>query len=152
MLLYLLRHAEAAERAKSDAARELTPEGITQARSAAEKFRQYSPLMERVHCSPYARAQQTASHVMPLFPDLELITDESISPGGDVYSVMEAIEGYGVLHLMLVGHNPFMSTLLSVLVDGTIETHRHVGNAQLYCLSMDVVAPGCGEIRYTLEP
>ena len=152
MLLYLLRHALAEERAESDAARELTAQGIAQARSVAEKFSQYSPLMERVHCSPYARAQQTASYVMPLFPDLELVVDERIAPDGDVYSVMEVIEGYDVQHFMLIGHNPFMSKLLSVLVDGTIESHRYVGNANLYCLSLDVVAPGCGEILYTLEP
>jgi hypothetical protein len=45
-----------------------------------------------------------------------------------------------------------LSNLLSVMVDGTMESHRYVDNAVLHCVSMDVVASGCGEIAYTLEP
>lgn len=152
MLLYLLRHAIAQGRAETDAARELTEEGVAQARSVAKKFRQQSPLMDRVICSPYNRAQQTASYIMPLFPELELTIDDSLRPGGDIYAVMDAIEGYALEHLLLVGHNPFMSMLLSVLVDGTIESHHHVGNAELHCFSAEIIAPGCGELVYTLNP
>ena len=152
MLVYLLRHAIAEDSAATDSVRDLTAEGLTQARSIAEKFKQYAPAMDRVQCSPYNRAQQTASAVMTLFPDLTLTLDERIKPGGDVYAVMDAIEGYDVQHLLIVSHNPFLSNLLSVMVDGTMESHRFVDNATLHCVSMDIVAPGCGEIAYTLEP
>ena len=152
MLLYLLRHALAQERAESDAARELTAEGVAQARSVAKKFRQHSPLMDRVLCSPYHRAQQTASYVMPLFPGLDMISEDSLMPGGDVYAVLDAIEDAAVQNVLLVGHNPFMSRMLSVLVDGTLESQHYVGNANLYCMSLDVVAAGCGEVLYTLNP
>ena len=67
MLLYLLRHAIAEDRAESDSARELTPKGLDQARSIAIKFSQRSPQVDRVICSPYARAQQTAASMMPTF-------------------------------------------------------------------------------------
>lgn len=152
MLVYLLRHAIAQDYAATDSARDLTAEGLEQARSITEKFRQHSPAMDRVLCSPYNRAQQTASAVMTLFPNIVLSTDDSIKPEGDVYGVIDAIEGYDVQHLLIVSHNPFLSNLLSVMVDGTMESHRYVANAALYCVSMDVVAPGCGEIIYTLEP
>lgn len=152
MLLYLLRHAIAEDRAESDSVRELTPKGLDQARSIAIKFSQRSPQLDRVICSPYARAQQTAASMMPLFPELDLTLDAGIAPDGDVYGVMDAIEGYDLQQVLLVSHNPFLSNLLSVLVDGTMETHRPVDNATLHCVSMDVVAPGCGEILYTLEP
>jgi phosphohistidine phosphatase len=101
--------------------------------------------------SPYNSAQQTASAVMTLFPCLALTLDENIKPGGDVYSVLDAIEGLDVRHLLNVSHNPFLSNLLSVMVDGTMESHRYVDNATLHCVSMDVVASGCGEIAYTLQ-
>lgn len=152
MLVYLLRHAIAQDRAATDSARDLTAEGLAQARSITEKFRQYSPAMDRVLCSPYNRAQQTASAVMTLFPDINLTTDESIKPGGDVYGVIDAIEVCDAQHLLIVSHNPLLSNLLSVMVDGTMESHRYVANATLHCLSMDVAAPGCAEIAYTLEP
>lgn len=152
MLVYLLRHAIAEESAATDSVRDLTAEGLAQASSITEKFRQYSPVMDRVLCSPYNRAQQTAFAVMTLFPDLAITTDECVKPGGDVYDVLDAIEKIDVQHLLIVSHNPFLSNLLSVMVDGTMETHRYVDNATLHCISMDVVAPGCGEIVYTLEP
>jgi phosphohistidine phosphatase len=149
MLVYLLRHAIAENRATTDSLRDLTAEGLAQARSITEKFNQYSPVMDRVLCSPYNRAQQTASAVMTLFPDIALTLDESIKPGGDVYSVLDCLD---VQHLLIVSHNPLLSNLLSVLVDGTMESHRYVDNAMLHCVSMDVVASGCGEIALTLEP
>tara|TARA_B110000858_G_scaffold198463_1_gene265316 strand:+ start:15150 stop:15608 length:459 start_codon:yes stop_codon:yes gene_type:complete len=152
MLVYLLRHAIAEDSAATDAVRDLTAEGLAQASSITEKFRQHSPVMDKVLCSPYARAKQTATAVMTLFPDLSLTTDDSIKPGGDVYSVLDTIEAYDVQNLLLVSHNPFLSSLLSVMVDGTMESHRYIANATLYCVSMDIVAPGCGEIVYTLEP
>ncbi len=152
MLVYLLRHAIAENDAASDAVRDLTAQGLAQASSVTEKFRQYSPQMDCVLCSPYSRAQQTAFAVMTLFPEIPLTTDERLTPGSDIYTMMDAIESLDLQHLLLVGHNPFLSNLLSVLVDGTMETRRHVDNATLYCLSMDVVAPGCAEIVYTLEP
>lgn len=152
MLVYLLRHALAEDSAATDSARDLTAQGLAQDRSITEKFRPYSPAMDRVLCSPYSRARQTADAVMTLFPDIALTTDESIKPGGDVYAVLDAIEGYHLQHLLIVSHNPFLSNLLSVMVDGTMESHRYVDNATLHCISMDIVAPGCGEILYTLEP
>jgi len=152
VLVYLLRHAIAEDRAATDSVRDLTAEGLAQARSITEKFKLYSPAMDRVLCSPYNRAQQTAAAVMTLFPDIALTVDESVKPGGDVYGVLDAIEGFDVQHLMIVSHNPFLSNLLSVIVDGTMESHRYMDNATLHCISMDVVAPGCGEIGYVLEP
>jgi phosphohistidine phosphatase len=152
MPIYLLRHAIAEDNAASDSVRDLTAEGLAQARSITEKFKQHSPAMDAVLCSPYNRAQQTASAVMTLFPDLALITDESIRPDGDAYGVLDAIEGLDVQHLLIVSHNPFLSNLLSAMVDGTMESHRYVANATLHCLSVDVVAPGCAEVVYTLEP
>jgi phosphohistidine phosphatase len=152
MLLYLLRHAIAEDNAATDASRDLTAQGLAQASSIKDKLSRQAPQMDKVLCSPYNRAQQTAHAVMTLFPDLSLTTEESIKPGGDVYEVMDAIEASDVQHLMLIGHNPFLSNLLSVLLDGTMNSSRHMGNATLHCISLDVVAPGCGEIVYTLEP
>jgi len=152
MLVYFLRHAIAQDRAATDSLRDLNAKGLAQAPSITEKFKQHSPVIDRVLCSPYNRAQQTASAVITQFSGLALTLDESIKPGGNVYSVLDAIEGLDVQHLLVVSHNPFLSNLLSVMVDGTMESHRYLDNATLHCISMDVVASGCGENAYTLEP
>ncbi|MDB0051564.1 hypothetical protein N9F57_01595 [Gammaproteobacteria bacterium] len=92
----------------------------------------------------------TDSAVITQFSDLTL--DESIKPGGNVYSVLDAIEGLDVQQLLVVSHNPSLSNLLPVMVDGTMGSHRCVDNATLHCVSMDVIASRCGEIAYSLEP
>ena len=66
--------------------------------------------------------------------------------------MLDAIDGLDVQHLLIVSQNPLLSSLLSVMVDGTMESHRYVDSATLHCVSMDVVASGCGEIALTLEP
>lgn len=152
MLVYLLRHGKAQATAESDAARELTREGLVETRSVVEKFETYTPTLDVALISPYQRARQTAALVRPLFPSMRFDVDKSITPSGDVYGVLDTIEQLDVQHVMLVSHNPFLSNLLSVMVDGTMESSRNIGNSTLICVSMDVVAPGCGEILYTLEP
>jgi phosphohistidine phosphatase len=152
MLIYLLRHAMAETRAETDAARELTVEGEAQARVVAEKFKSRSPTPDKIICSPYLRAQQTAAIVLAQFPNLKTTIDESVKPGADVYALLDALEAEGLQQMILVSHNPLLSNLLSVLVDGTMGSNRHMGNCTLSCISMDLVAPGCGELLYTLEP
>jgi len=152
MIIYLLRHGLAEETAASDAARELTPDGIKQNRSMVAKFKEHSPILDKAIMSPFQRARQTASSLRMIFPEIRFDVEKSIEPDGDVYDVLDALEGYGAQHLLLVSHNPFLSNLLSVLVDGTLETDRQIGNSTLVCVAMDFVAPGCGEILYTIEP
>jgi phosphohistidine phosphatase SixA len=48
MLVYLLRHAIAEGRAATDSLRDLTAEGLAQVRSINEKFKQHSPVIDRV--------------------------------------------------------------------------------------------------------
>jgi phosphohistidine phosphatase SixA len=48
MLVYLLRHAIAEDRAATDSLRDLTAEGLAQVRSINEKFKQHSPVIDGV--------------------------------------------------------------------------------------------------------
>ena len=53
--------------------------------------------------------------MITLFPGLALTFDDSIKSGGNVYSVLGAIEGLDVKHLLVVSHNPFLPNPLSVM-------------------------------------
>ncbi len=86
-----------------------------------------------------------------MFPDLNFEVNELLVPDADAYDVMQIIEQSGIEHLLLVGHNPLMSRLFSLMIDGIAETMRPFGTSNLVCIEMDLVAPGCGEIQYTME-
>lgn len=152
MLVYLLRHGIAENRATSDAARKLTREGVLQSQAVVEKFKQHAPQLDMAIVSPYVRARQTASCVQQAFPDLQFNVDSQIKPSGDVIGVMNAIEGFGVQQLLLVGHNPLLSNLLTLLVDKLPQVNSYMRNSMLVCVSMDFIAPGCGEVVFTIEP
>ncbi|NQV68757.1 MAG: phosphohistidine phosphatase SixA [Pseudohongiella sp.] len=152
MLVYLLRHGIAESEAGSDRARELTREGIMQTRDVAEKYKHHSPILDKAIVSPYPRARQTASSLQTVFPELQFDVDSRIEPDGDVYAVMDVIANFGVQQLLIISHNPFLSNMLAVMVDGTMKTNRYIGNSVLVCVSLDLMAPGCGKILYTLQP
>ena len=152
MLVYLLRHGIAESNAETDEARELTREGVLQTRSVAEKFKRHSPDLDKAIVSPYRRARQTAASVQVVFPELQFDVDNGIQPDGDIYAVMNAIEKFAVQQILLVGHNPLLSNLSAMMLDGTLDADRYMGNSMLACISTDFIAPGCGELLYILEP
>lgn len=152
MLLYLLRHGAAEPKAETDEKRELTPTGIIETRSMVQKFKLQVPVIDKAIMSPYKRARQTASVLQDAFPNMKIDVDERIQPESDIYDLMDSLEQGDVRHLLIVSHNPFLSNLLSVLVDATMETNRPIGTSVLVCVMVDFIAPGCGQILYTIEP
>jgi len=152
MLIYLLRHGDAEEKGVSDAARELSRKGVLESRALAQKLKLYEPQLDRALMSPLQRARQTASMLRVVFPSTRFEVERALEPDSDVYALFESIENMNVQHLMLVSHNPLLSNLLSLILDGTLESRRPFECSHLYCIEMDVVAPGCGTLRYKLTP
>ncbi len=152
MVVYLVRHGIADRRASSDPERELTPEGIAQSRSVVKKFFLQSPQLDKGFVSPYERAIQTASEFRLAFPGIEFEQTDLITPESDPYDVLNLLEEHQEQNVILVSHNPLLSRLVSLLVDGTLESNRQVDTSKVLCVMMDIVAPGCGELKYVLEP
>ncbi len=152
MMIYVLRHGIANPKALSDLNRELTQEGTDQTRSMAEKFKLYEPQVDKALMSPLQRARQTAAIVRVTFPNMLINVDPGLQPDADVYTFFDRIESFNVQSLLLVGHNPFLSNLISIVLDGTLESARPCECSHLYCIDMDIIAPGCGTLKYVVEP
>ncbi len=125
MLLYLLRHGIAEDHGSrgSDSERELTNEGREKtglAMQAARAMRLVPPVL--VISSPYARARQTAEIAMSEFArHAELEISTALVPSADIHTTMalvaEAIKRLSPL--MLVGHEPHLSSFGSALLGST---------------------------------
>ena len=113
MELILWRHAEA-EDGEPDLARELTGKGHRQARRMARWLRAYLPKDARILCSPARRTRQT---VDPLHRPYTIC--DAIKPGCTARQMLEA-SGWpaGDGTVVLVGHNPAISELASLLLAG----------------------------------
>lgn len=126
MDLYVLRHAIAVERGtpgfKDDSQRPLTDKGAQKMQCVAEGMLALELSFEVILSSPFVRAKQTAEIVADVFrakkkleftPHLEL--------GGDPNKLISFInEKHGSdSSLILVGHEPYLSNLISILIAGS---------------------------------
>jgi len=121
MDLYLLRHGKAAAGSgSSDDARGLTPEGRKEIRQVGGWIASRKIPLTLVATSPLTRATETAALVHGVLeprPDLE-IWDE-LAPGGNLDDLVIRIASHEAAPaLLLVGHEPLLSTLASRIIAG----------------------------------
>jgi phosphohistidine phosphatase len=119
--VYLIRHAIAEERDPvrwpDDSKRPLTAEGEARFCSAARGLRRLASAPDVVLASPYARAWRTA----------ELLQEEADWPAparaqelepSFPHAAVELLQGHAGRSIALVGHEPHLSELASLLVSG----------------------------------
>ena len=125
MKLFLLRHGLAVEPGTSgctrDSERPLTPEGRRKIRRVAGALARLDLKPDAILTSPYVRAHQTAEIVaatLRLNKRLHLCQD--LASGGDVNKLIGGINRRfaNAVSVMLVGHEPDLSRLASLLVSG----------------------------------
>lgn len=126
MRLYLIRHAHA-EDAEDDAIRPLSARGRAQVRSLAEFLRGSAALQaEEIWHSGLVRAQQTAElFVGSLDSNARLVRMEGLCPEDDPRIMADRVQQRTV-SVVLVGHEPHLSALASLLVTGTTSSARFV--------------------------
>jgi phosphohistidine phosphatase len=122
MNLYLLRHGIAVPNEDPenvpDSDRPLTPKGIKRMRGAAKGLRRLGISFDSVLTSPFVRARQTADIVaeaLGLGDHLEELS--ALAPGNSLSDLWSGLTPYqDHEHLLLVGHEPFLSAILSYLL------------------------------------
>jgi phosphohistidine phosphatase len=132
--LWVLRHAEAdrlgigEHGTRADSERRLTARGEAQSRAAGLALAQLCPGLEAVLFSPKMRARQTAELVAaewgPRAREL-LRVHESLAGGfdaGDALELARSLSADG--RLLLVGHEPDLSSVVADLTGGRVDLKR----------------------------
>lgn len=123
MDIFILRHGIAAERDArrypDDDQRPLTSEGRKKLRRIAAFLKDRGYRFDLVLTSPLVRARQTAEIVASIL-GLEDHLQETphLSPGGDPRRLIAEISVHKAGSVLLVGHEPYLSCLISVLLSG----------------------------------
>ena len=123
MNLFLLRHGIAVEPgspgARSDAERHLSPEGKKKMRKIASGMKALDLSFDLILSSPYARARETAEIVAREFGVVLEFTPR-LEVGGDPAALVAevAARSTDLADLLLVGHEPQLSRLISHLLSG----------------------------------
>ena len=122
MDLYCVRHAEA-ELSADDATRPLSEQGQKDIEKVAKYLGQYDLHIRHIIHSGKLRAKQTAE-VLAKYLKIEDMTEAPnlLDDMADVGPMREMIKTWSE-HTMLVGHLPFMPTLISALVVGDKNTY-----------------------------
>jgi phosphohistidine phosphatase len=124
MQIYLLRHgiAEDGRPGQADADRALTAEGIKRLREILKRARTASVDPSVIVTSPYVRARQTAELAAEILGFEEaLAPSAALTPMAspvDTWAELRALKGE--LSVLLVGHEPHMSSFTGFLL-GTPE-------------------------------
>ncbi|MHA6196313.1 phosphohistidine phosphatase SixA [Pseudomonas wadenswilerensis] len=141
MKVWVLRHGEAEPHARSDDQRNLTEQGRKQVlRSAAHLMGQ--PL-DAIVASPYVRAQQTAGLVHDALGFAKpLVTVPWLTPESNPDRVIAELDALGLDNVLLVSHQPLVSSLLGLLVHGSRQSGEPMSTASLAELQGDAALSG----------
>jgi phosphohistidine phosphatase len=155
---YLVRHAFAAHADPAlwpdDAERPLTPDGTSQFRVAARGLRELVPHVDCLLSSVYARAWETAEllHEVTGWPRPHACP--ALAPGWPPASAFDVLRERDERSIALVGHEPYLSGLASLLCAGhekQLRLELKKGAVAFVRVERDI-RPDAGYLIWTVTP
>ena len=141
MKLYLVRHAIAEDITdyEDDSLRPLAEKGRDKMHRIAQALRELGVGPDLIVSSPYVRASQTASVLAKeLKYKEEIAYSDFLVPMAEPDDMIGEInEKFSVDELMLVGHEPNLSSLASILLVGNPDISINLKKGGVCCLSVD---------------
>ncbi len=156
MEIYILRHGIAVERGtpryKKDSDRPLTKEGEEKMHQIADAMLGMGLKFDLILSSPYVRAKQTAQIVARQF-DEEVTFTKFLEPDGNVPEVIAEINDEKPQRVLLVGHEPDLSRLISVLISGRADASIELKKGGLCKLTSEKLTfSQCATLNWLLAP
>lgn len=157
MDIVLLRHAVAVDRGTPgyahDGDRPLTPEGERAMREIARGMHALGLSFDRMLSSPYLRARRTAEIAAGAL-DGQVEYTEHLTPGGDPRSLIRELQkSPPASRILLVGHEPHLGRLVSLLLCGDDRLPFALKKGGLCRLSAEGLSAGaCASLHWLLTP
>ncbi len=156
MEIYILRHGIAVERGtpgyKRDGDRPLTEEGVEKMRQIAKAMREMDLQFDVIFSSPYVRAKTTADIVAETLGENVTLTD-SLLPEANPPELIDEINDEKPQRVLLVGHEPDLSALISTLICGKRNADIELKKGGLAKLTAETLTYGkCATLNWLLTP
>jgi len=125
-ILYLVRHAKSSwdDPSLADKDRPLSPRGLSSAPDMGRRLAAQGHKPDLVISSPARRALTTAKKIAREtgYEESRILTDDHLYFSGtrSMVDLLEKLEDR-FANVMIVGHNPAMSSLLNILCDSSVE-------------------------------
>lgn len=158
--LYILRHGIAAERGAPgyarDSDRPLTPEGREKLKQVTRAMQAMGLEFDLILTSPFRRARETAEQVAEaLKAAKKLQRCDHLAVGGDRRALIAHLNTLQPQpeRVLLVGHEPYLSSLVSLLVAGGPQLCMDFKKAGLCRLTVIGLKAGrCATLDWLLTP
>ena len=158
MILYIIRHAIAEQAGHADdSQRALTDKGRKKLRKIAKGLKALEKPIDLILTSPYLRATQTAE-IMAKALHLEadrIVETDHLAPAGFPDKLIDMInETYGeVENIAIIGHEPYLSSLASMLIAGDPDLSLILKKGGICCLSIEKLEYArCANLNWLLSP
>ncbi|MGA2174945.1 MAG: phosphohistidine phosphatase SixA [Verrucomicrobiota bacterium] len=156
MNLFFLRHGKAFPRGpkwRPDSKRPLTREGEEKMKEAARGMAALEVSFDLILASPYARALRTAEIVAEVYGAKKLFETSRLVPEARPQDIIDEINGNFAAfdQIVLVGHEPFLSGLISTLLSGGGAVSIDLKKGALCKLSIEKLVFGkCARLDWLL--
>lgn len=152
MDVWLLRHAEAQERAPSgrDEDRELTPGGLAAATAVGRGLAALSPPIAIILTSPYSRARLTAEACSNALGLESPHPFAALLPGTDPSRAADELARGGWPSVLAVGHQPLLGALVGLFVFG--DARREIPLRKAAIARVSWTPGGSGRLEGFLPP
>ena len=158
MNAYFLRHGEAGKRTSipsRDFERSLTTSGQEEMVKIARSMEEMGLEFDKILSSPLARARQTAEIIAKFQENYGKIEDwDELRPEGnrlDLYKKLGKLKQD--THVLLVGHDPYFSTMIGEIISGSLSTRIVLKKGGLARVQITSFSPRpTGELRWLLTP
>jgi phosphohistidine phosphatase len=158
MNLFFLRHAKAFPRSpkwRPDSKRPLTRDGEKKMFDVARGLRRLEPAFGLILTSPYTRALRTAEILAEVYDSEKFLESGNLRVEADPSGVISEInENFtSVENIILVGHEPFMTQLISTLLTGESGVAIELKKAGCCKLTIEKLTLGkCARLAWFLTP
>lgn len=160
MNLYILRHGLAVDAAavglEKDSERPLTPKGERKLWRIAQALEELEISFDWILSSPYVRARRTAEILAEAQHSRKKVElSDHLTPAGSVKKLVELINRREPApeDVLLVGHEPYLSDLISLLLSGSSQVAVVMKKAGLCKLCIEQLEPGhCATLEWLLTP
>jgi phosphohistidine phosphatase len=159
MNLYIVRHGIAEDlgttNSYDDSQRALTEAGRKKMRGITDGLCAFDVKFDLILSSPYLRARETAEILAEVFKMKDrLAFSENLIPPGYLKQLVDEInEKYPVNNLAVVGHEPALSSLASILLSGQPSISINMKKGGICHLSTDkLLLEGSATLEWLLTP
>ncbi len=141
---------------KTDTDRPLTPKGKHQLRQIASAMQNLDLRFNLILSSPFLRARQTAEIVATsLNLKRRLALSDELTPDGDAKALIRQLNELAPpsVNILLVGHEPYLSDLISLLTTGRTDLMMDFKKGGLCKLEIETLSHGrCAALAWLLTP